>query len=96
MFNFYIAEVRDVVREENGVSSLMRMVQSTDIRVQRMALKAINNMLTDCKPFLNQEAFVESNAMIVFLKMLLTLPAEESMMIRYVLNILSSLILCRM
>ena len=71
------------------------MVQSTDIRVQKMALKAINNVLTDCEPHHNQEAFLREEGTLVFLRMLLTLPLQtEEVMFTYVLNILSSLLLC--
>ena len=94
--NLYAAEVREVVRQEEGVKALMTMVQSSDIRVQRMALKAINNILTDCEPFDNQEAFIEANGFIVFLKMLLTVDKSEEVMIQYLLNILSFLIQCGM
>lgn len=81
-----------MLRNEGGIPALLTMVQSTDIRVQRMALKAINNVVIDCESLLNQEEFVNQDGLIIFLKLLLTVDQNEKTMIHYLLNIISSLI----
>ena len=94
IINLMIAEVQEAVRNEGGIPALIRMVQSSDIRVQRMALKAINNILTECTAE-TQETFLENGATVILLKMLLTTSLEEeSALVEYIINIFSSLLLC--
>ena len=70
------------------------MIQSKDYRVQKMAIKALNNVLTDCTPFNNHLSVINVNGVVTLMRIMLTTTAEHQDLLPYALNILSFLSKC--